>query len=166
MNQSICVVFDEPRVARRAYRALRRSTLGARAASMGVHYRRIVDGKLQISQTRPVAGAVWGSLAMSLFGAAISFIAFGTGDTPAMAPWLALLLGAAFGAGMGALAGALVGTTEPEKRLADAESMLAEPNHSTGGIGHAAVVAEFTDPALAGEAQRLLLRHEGAHSAT
>ncbi|MBL8948691.1 MAG: hypothetical protein JNK45_36300 [Myxococcales bacterium] len=166
MHQSICVVFDEPRVARRAYRALRRSSLGARAASLGVHYRRIVDGKLQITQTRPVAGAIWGSLAMSLFGAAIAFIAFGTGDSPAMAPWLALLLGAAFGAGVGGLAGALVGTTEPEKRLADAESMLAQAASPLDHAGHAAVVAEYTDPALAAEAERLLLRHEGAHSAT
>lgn len=166
MHQSICVVFDEPRVARRAYRALRRSSLGARAASLGVHYRRIVDGKLQITQTRPVAGAIWGSLAMSLFGAVIAFIAFGTGDPPAMTPWLALLLGAAFGAGVGGLAGALVGTTEPEKRLADADALLAEPVGPMGHPGHAAVVAEYADPALAGEAQRLLLRHEGARSAT
>lgn len=157
MQQSICVVFDQPSAARKAYRSLRRSRIGARAASLGVHYRRIVDGKLQISQTRPVAGAIWGSLAMAMFGAVVAFVAFGTGSSPAMTPWLSLLLGAAFGAGVGGLAGALVGTTEPEKALADAEPMVA---------GRAAVVAEYTDPAHASEAQRVLLRYEGSRAAT
>ncbi len=157
MHQSICVVFDQPRVARRAGLALRRSVVGDKAESVSVHYRRMIDGKLSLSQTRPGAGAFWGALSMALLGAAVLVVAFGIGDEPAMAPWMAVVMGAAFGGGVGGLAGALVGTTEPEPMLAEAEHMLQ---------GHAAVVAEFSDPDAAGEAQRLLMSHAGARAAS
>ncbi|MBC8069581.1 MAG: hypothetical protein IAG13_14685 [Deltaproteobacteria bacterium] len=158
MHRSVCVVFDRPRFARKAYRALSRSSLGAKAESLSVHYRRMVDGKLQVSQTRPMAGALWGGLAMAGLGAVISLFAFGLGEARPMSPWMAMMMGAIFGGGFGALAGALVGTTEPEKKLTDAEPSM--------GDGHAAVVAEFDDASLADAAERLLLHHDGAMRAT
>ncbi len=158
MHRSVCVVFDRPRFARKAYRTLTKSALGAKADSVAVHYRRMVDGKLQVSQTRPMAGAFWGGLSMAVLGATVSLLAFGLGGSAPMDLWWALLVGAIFGGGFGALSGALIGTTEPEKPLADAEASL--------GHGHAAVVAEFTDPQLATAAEQLLLRQGGALGAT
>jgi hypothetical protein len=154
MHRSVCVVFDRPRLARQAYRALSRSPVGAKADSLSVHYRKMVDGKLQVSQTRPTAGALWGGLAMAILGALIMLFVFGLGQSPAMHPWMALLVGAVFGGGFGALSGALIGTTEPERPLAAAEPAMGE--------GHAAVVAEFHDAGLADAAERLLLHHVGA----
>ncbi|HWB80702.1 MAG TPA: hypothetical protein VG755_37320 [Nannocystaceae bacterium] len=153
MHQSVCVVFDRPRDARKAYRSLTRSALGAKADSVAVHYRRMVDGKLQISQTRPGAGAVWGFVSMAVLGATISLFAFGLGANAPLSPWWALLVGALFGGGFGALSGALIGTTEPERTLADAETSMMD--------GRAAVVAEFVDPEHAAAAQRMLVRQGG-----
>lgn len=153
MHQSVCVVFDRPRDARKAYRSLTRSALGAKADSIAVHYRRMVDGKLQISQTRPGAGAMWGFLSMAMLGATISLFAFGVGVNAPLTPWWALLIGALFGGGLGALSGALIGTTEPERALTDAESTMAS--------GRAAVVAEFVDADHAAAAERMLVRQGG-----
>lgn len=157
MHRSICVVYERARDARDASRALLRSAFGSRTDSVRVHYRRMIDGKLTVSQTRPGAGAFWGSLSMMVLGAMLGLVAFGMGDASMMKPWAAMLTGAIFGAGFGALAGALVGTTEPEKQLADAEPMLEG--------GRAAVVAEFSDPSVAAAAERMLLRMDGAHRA-
>lgn len=134
-----------------------RSAFGSKTESVRIHYRRMIDGKLTVSQTRPAAGAILGSLSMMTLGAVLSLFAFGMGATAIMSWWVALLTGALFGGGFGALAGALVGTTEPEKPLADAESMLVD--------GRAAVVAEFSDPNAADAAERMLMRMSGVHRA-
>lgn len=158
MHRSIVVIYDRARFARDAYRALMGSALGAKADSVSVHYRRMIDGKLTVSQTRPAAGAIWGGLSMAVLGAVLAVLAFGLGDPPMLNPWAALLTGTIFGGGFGALAGALIGTTEPEKPLADADSILSD--------GRAAVVAEFTDNGSADAAERLLLRLDGARGTT
>lgn len=157
MHRSIVVIYEGARDARDASRALMRSTLGAKTESVRVHYRRMIDGKLTISQTRPMAGAIWGGVLMAALGALLALLAFSLGEVPMLKPWTALLTGAIFGGGFGALAGALIGTTEPEKPLADAESMLVD--------GRAAVVAEFTDPGTADAARLMLMRLHGVHRA-
>jgi hypothetical protein len=157
MHRSICVVYERARDARDASRALMRSAFGAKTDSVRVHYRRMIDGKLTVSQTRPVSGAIWGSLSMMVLGALLGLLGFGMGEASMMSPWAALLTGAIFGGAFGALAGALIGTTEPEKELADAEAMLEG--------GRAAVVAEFSDPTTADAAKRMLLRMDGVYRA-
>jgi hypothetical protein len=157
MHRSICVVYERARDARDASRALMRSALGTKTESVRVHYRRMIDGKLAVSQTRPTAGALWGSLSMAVLGAVLAFFGFGMSEPEMMSPWASLLTGAIFGGAFGALAGALIGTTEPAKELADAETMLEG--------GRAAVVAEFTDPTTADAAKRMLMRMDGVHRA-
>lgn len=156
MHRSICVIFRDPRAARQAYRRFIRSPFGRRASSVRMHHGQLRDGKLEISQTRPAAGAVWGSLSMAALGAVVMGVAFGSGTTPALAPWLAVLLGAAFGGGIGALAGVLVGTTEPEKPLSEADALLVD--------GRAALVAEFDDPTDVDGATRMLMNLDGAEA--
>lgn len=157
MHRSIVVVYERARDARDASRALMRSAFGAKTDSVRVHYRRMIDGKLTVSQTRPGFGAFWGSLSMAALGAVLALFAFGMGESSMMSPWASMLTGAIFGGGFGALAGALIGTTEPAKELADAESMLEG--------GRAAVVAEFSDPTTADAAKRMLMRMGGVHRA-
>lgn len=155
MLQSICVVYERARFARDASRSLARSAFGTKSTSVRVHYRRMIDGKLTFSQTRPGAGALMGALSMAAFGGVVAMVFLGFGEAPMLGVGTSLLLGGLFGGLFGGLAGAIIGTTEPAKPLADAEALLVD--------GRAAVVAEFGDSEVAGAAKRMLMRLRGAH---
>jgi hypothetical protein len=154
MSQSICVVFDGLRAARDAYQSLLASGYAENAASIEVHYRRLIDGKLPVSQTRTREGALWGGLGMAVLGGLVTMLPFAFVQESGVSPWMGALLGVVFGGLFGGLAGMLIGTTDPHRDLAEVDPLLAE--------GRVALIAEFEDDEMARTAEQRLLSFGGA----
>lgn len=154
MSHSICVVFDGLRAARDAYQSLLASGYAENADSIEVHYRRLIDGKLPVSQTRARDGALWGGLGMAVLGGLLTMLPFAFIRESGVSPWIGALVGVAFGGLFGGLAGMLIGTTDPRRDLAEVDPLLAD--------GRVALIAEFEDAAVAKTAERRLLSFGGA----
>lgn len=155
MHVSVIVVYDRARFARDAQRVLLRSALGAKADSVSVYYRRLLDGRLATASCSPRATAIRWAVWSATLGALLALYAFASGETPLLDPWAALVTGTILG-GSSVVLGASLGMREPGLRM-EADAMLAN--------GRAAVVAEFADRRRAAVAEKLLLRLEGAMQA-
>lgn len=152
MHVSVIVVYDRARFAHEAQRILRRSAVGAKADTISVYHRRLLDGRLAVASTSARATVMRWAVVAAAIGGLLALFAFASGDAPVLDPWAALVTGTILG-GSGVVLGASRGLREPVPCL-EADAMLA--------TGRAAVVAEFADRGRAAVAERFLLRLHGA----